>query len=384
MAMPIHSDIDLNGNQILNFRCHVSATAPSTNSGMMWYDTAATKFKYYNGTKWVAVNLEDVSVSAPLTVSKTNPQIPVIGISAATTSAAGSMSAEDKIKLDGATSSNTASTLVLRDASGNASFGTVSANKVVSSSQASASTEVPNLQQVQSLLAGHGNFITVRAVAIANIAYGGTAPSTLDGVALAVNDMVLLTAQTTATQNGIYIVTTVGTGSNGTWTRVADNSTPHFVTQAGLRVTVAEGTSYADTEWLLTTNNPITVGTTSLQFVQQDGAAKILAGTALAKSGNTFNVQVDNTTVQVNGNKIEIKPPYRQWQASGTITGTGAATTFNFTVPSVTTLLSVRVENSSGREIIVENYLLNATTVTILFGLAPANGVTYHVKILAV
>src|SRR5205085_10291477 len=61
---------------------------------------------------------------------------------------------------------------------------------------------------------------SVRAATTANIAtLAGGAPNTLDGVTLAANDRILVKDQGTRSQNGIYVVTTLGTGANGTWTR---------------------------------------------------------------------------------------------------------------------------------------------------------------------
>lgn len=48
------------------------------------------------------------------------------------------------------------------------------------------------------------------------------APDTLDGVSLAAGDRVLVKAQTDPIENGIYVVDTLGTGSNGVWSRALD------------------------------------------------------------------------------------------------------------------------------------------------------------------
>ncbi len=55
---------------------------------------------------------------------------------------------------------------------------------------------------------------------IADLASG--APDTVDGVGLALNDRVLVKAQSAGAENGIYRVTVVGTGADGTWVRVDD------------------------------------------------------------------------------------------------------------------------------------------------------------------
>jgi len=112
---------------------------------------------------------------------------------------------------------------------------------------------------------------SVRAVQTSNIAsLSGGSPSTVDSVSISVNDRILVTAQTTTSQNGIYIVSIVGAGSNGTWVRASDANESIEVT-AGMTIMVTEGSTYADTQWKLTTNNPITLGTTALVFTQTTG-----------------------------------------------------------------------------------------------------------------
>jgi hypothetical protein len=62
----------------------------------------------------------------------------------------------------------------------------------------------------------------VRVLTDSNISLTGGAPSTVDGVNLVADNRVLVKGQNTASQNGIYIVDVVGTGSNGTWIRAVD------------------------------------------------------------------------------------------------------------------------------------------------------------------
>jgi hypothetical protein len=61
-----------------------------------------------------------------------------------------------------------------------------------------------------------------RVATTENITLSGGAPATVDSVNLQVGDRVLVTGQTTANQNGIYVVSTLGSGSNGTWSRAID------------------------------------------------------------------------------------------------------------------------------------------------------------------
>lgn len=126
----------------------------------------------------------------------------------------------------------------------------------------------------------------VRVITVATVTLTGGAPSQVDGVNLMLNDRVLVTGQDTASENGLYYVATLGTGSDGTWTRTADGDVTGEI-EAGMIVMATEGTVYRDTQWKLTTNDPIIIGTTALIFEQNTGFAfgNIVAnGTALANA----------------------------------------------------------------------------------------------------
>lgn len=101
---------------------------------------------------------------------------------------------------------------------------------------------------------------SVRAVATTNVALTGA--YTVDGVTLVNGDRYLAAAQSTGSQNGIYVY-----NSAGAHARATDADTSAKVT-AGMFVPVTEGTTYADTTWILTTNDPITLGSTALVFLQ--------------------------------------------------------------------------------------------------------------------
>ena len=133
----------------------------------------------------------------------------------------------------------------------------------------------------------------VRVVTLTNITLAGSAPSTVDGITLVANDRVLVTGQTTGSQNGLYYVSTLGTGSNGTWTRSSDGNVTGEIL-AGLIVMVTEGTTYADTQWKLTTDDPITIGTTALTFVQNYLANSISSGTSNVSVRAGANVTISS------------------------------------------------------------------------------------------
>lgn len=115
----------------------------------------------------------------------------------------------------------------------------------------------------------------------------------IDGVALAQGDRILLKDQTgSAAENGIWVITTLGTGSNGVWDRATDFDEDDEVT-SGAFTFVEEGSTNGDTGWVLTTNDPITIGGasgTSLTFAQFSGAGTYTAGAGLQLDGSEFNV----------------------------------------------------------------------------------------------
>jgi hypothetical protein len=89
-------------------------------------------------------------------------------------------------------------------------------------------------------------------------------------------------------------------------TRAADADVSAEVT-AGMYTFVEEGTAAADSGWVLSTNNPITLGTTGLTFVQFSGAGSIVDGAGLLKTGNTLDVRVDGATIEINADILRIK-----------------------------------------------------------------------------
>jgi hypothetical protein len=143
-------------------------------------------------------------------------------------------------------------------------------NKLTNVATPIADTDAANKAYVDASRAGLDVKVSCRLATVANIVNFNAAPNTADGVNLVAGDRVLVRAQTAPSQNGIYTVTTLGTGSNGVWTRATDADAADEV-HAGLFTFVAEGNTLADTGWVLTSNDPITVGTTALTFAQFSG-----------------------------------------------------------------------------------------------------------------
>ena len=153
------------------------------------------------------------------------------------------------------------------------------------------------------------------AATTANITLSGT--QTIDGVAVIAGDRVLVKNQSTGLENGIYVV------SAGAWSRSIDADTTLKVT-AGLFVFVEDGSTNADSGFVLTTNAPIVLNTTAISFTQFSGAGQITAGAGMTKSGNTLDVVGTAGRISVAADSIDIDSTY---VGQATITTLGTITT---------------------------------------------------------
>lgn len=143
--------------------------------------------------------------------------------------------------------------------------------------------EATTKQYVDALKAGLQMKPSCRFMTTANVTLSGA--QTVDGGTPTNGDRIFVPFQTDGTQNGTYLY-----NSAGAWTRTTDADSSAEV-KAGMYVWITEGTTYADTAWVLTTNDPITLGSTLLTFVQFSAVGQINAGYAMSKSGpNTLDV----------------------------------------------------------------------------------------------
>ena len=129
-------------------------------------------------------------------------------------------------------------------------------------------------------------------------------------ITLTTNDRVLVKDQAETRQNGIYVVTTVGSGSAAfVLTRASDANVASEIT-GGTFTFVEEGTN-ADNGYVFTHDGTPTINdstlnnNTQLTVSQFSGAGQITAGTGLTKSGNTINV-VGGTTIDADANAIHV------------------------------------------------------------------------------
>jgi hypothetical protein len=166
---------------------------------------------------------------------------------------------------------------------------------------------------------------------------GTQAALVIDGVSLVVGNRVLVKNQASASENGIYVVTTVGSGSvDWVLTRAADSDqSPAGEIAGGDFTFVQEGTVNFDSGFVITTDGEITVGTTAINWAQFSGAGAIVAGDGLTKDGNTLNVVGTADRISVSANAVDIASTY-VGQASITTLGTISTGTWQGTVVSPT------------------------------------------------
>jgi hypothetical protein len=94
---------------------------------------------------------------------------------------------------------------------------------------------------------------------VANITLSGE--QTIDGTAVTDGDRVLVRSQTDGTENGIYVVST------GSWSRAPDMDGSRDVVK-GTQVYCTGGSTQNAAEWILTTANPITIGTSTITWTE--------------------------------------------------------------------------------------------------------------------
>jgi len=136
---------------------------------------------------------------------------------------------------------------------------------------------------------------------------GTQAALTIDGITMVADDRVLVKDQSTAAQNGIYVVTNIGSGStNWILTRATPEDQPSELT-GGSFVFVEEGTSNGDNGYVFTHTGAPTFGTTSLDVAQFSGAGQVVAGAALSKTGNQLDVEVDDSSIEVSSDALRVK-----------------------------------------------------------------------------
>jgi len=256
--------------------------ATSSNKGVASFDS--TDFTVTSGA--VAVN------AITLGTSSLNP-------GATTTDVAGLTSLDvDDININGSTICNSSG---VNNLSINSATGCVDFNglQVANIATPVLDTDAANKAYVDSARSGLDVKQSVKVATTGNIALSGT--QTVDGVALSVGDRILVKDQTTASENGIYVV------ASSFWTRATDADADAEVT-SGMFTFVEQGSVNSDTGFVLTTDGTITVGTTGLNFTLFSASGTLIAGNGLSKNGDTLEVNVALTGgIEISADELQLK-----------------------------------------------------------------------------
>lgn len=211
----------------------------------------------------------------------------------------------------------------------------------------------------------------VRAASTGNVTLA-TPGASLDGVALAVNDRVLLKNQTTASQNGIY----VWTGSAAALTRAQDaDSGAELV---GAAVTSLEGTTNGDKVWVQTVD-AITVDTTAVNWAAVGGSgASYTAGNGLQLTGSAFSVVVGNGLI-VDGSGVRVDPAVVARKYS--VNAAAALTTTVIHNLGTADVIPVFRDTATGEIVQADYTVVDVNSGTATFASAPTTGgvrITIH------
>ena len=103
----------------------------------------------------------------------------------------------------------------------------------------------------------------VHSANVSDLAAG--APQTVDGGSVSLEERILVAGQTDKSENGVYVVDVVGTGSNGSWTRAKDMEVGDILSPASI-IVVHEGSTMADAVFKSTNLVNKTVGTDDIEF----------------------------------------------------------------------------------------------------------------------
>jgi len=410
-----NNSVNMTKKELQNVQIQNLATAPgSAVEGQIYYDTVLDKLGVYTATGWQYLGVGDMLTSVydpdvDGTIEKAKTLYKTSGGAGyqegdyylARANHTGTQVHTTISDFDAGVQTNRLDQMAVPTASIN-----MNTQKITNLATPVSDTDAANKGYVDSAIAGLDWKVSVKTATTANITLSGT--QTIDGTTLIAGDRVLVKDQTTASQNGIYVV------AAGAWSRATDmDSWAEFV---GSAVFVEQGTSNADSGWVCTVDNGGTLGTTTVSFTQFTSLGQVQAGLGLSKTGNSLDVNVDNqsieiatdtlqakldasgaitksasgikvgvdnTTIEISSNVLQIKNLYRTRKYTSIITGTGAIASFTITHNFSTRDVVIQIyDGSAYTQVFPEIEHTTTSAITVKFKTAPANGKTYNVVVL--
>lgn len=320
MAKKFLTPVDLAQNELQNPVSQNLASAPSSPKvGQFYYDTTTGRFKFRGASAWV-----DPTDRTTHTGTQTASTISDFDTQVRTS------------RLDQMSAPTAAISL--------------GSQRITNLATPTASTDAATKAYVDSAVNGTDWKNSVRCASTANIG-SLSGLLTVDGITVVAGDRVLVKDQAAPATNGIWVA------ASSAWTRATDADENAEVT-AGLSVMATEGTTQADTQWRLTTNDPITIGTTALVFVQIGAGSSYTAGTGIAIAGNSISIDTSVTA-----------------RKYATTIGDGTSTSITVTHGIGTLDVVVQIyEVSSGSTVECDVTRGSTSQVTLAFASAPTAG----------
>ena len=363
--------INLNQNELRNAVIGNLGTAPtSPKAGQQYYDTVTSDLLTWNGTAWIHGNAALLTATipntalAPSALNRANQNGTQLASTISNFAAAANALTLDTfappvnpVSMNSQRITNVAAPTT----------GTDAANQAYVLAQA--------VSAAQSAAAG---IVSKQAVAVVATTNQPTLSSllTIDGVTLVAGQRVLLTAQTTATQNGVYIA------AAGAWTRSANDSNNEL--DLGATWFVEQGTVYASSTWRLATptSGAITPGTTVVTFTQLTAAISYTATNGVQVNGNIFSAQVvgsGGVLAGASGLQVDTTVVTRKYSAN---IGDGSTLAYTVTHNLGTADVVAVVRDASGNAQIADwSTNGSATTIVVTFAVAPTAN-QYRVTVL--
>lgn len=376
MAVPFLDSVNLNQNELQNAVAQSLGSAPGTpKPGQFYYDSANTVIKFWNGSAWMPIDATK-STNIPLSALASIATSMLLGNNTGSTGSPIALTAAQAKALlsiaAGDVSGLTAAIEAVRLDQFAAPTAAVSLNsqRITGLADPSAPTDAANKSyvdaQTQAAASGIDPKESVKAATTANITLTGT--QTIDGVALAAGDRVLVKNQTTASANGLYTV------ASGAWQRTTDGVQGELT--SGALVFVQGGTTQAATQWYLQTPDPITVGTTSLTWTQFAAGASYSADAAggLQLNGSAFGVKLPANSgllADATGLHVDTSVVARKYAATvGDGSSLAIVVTHNLNTQDVT--VSLRNVATPYAAVLTSWEATSANTITLRFAAASA------------
>ena len=203
----------------------------------------------------------------------------------------------------------------------------------------SSTSDAATKNYVDTLVAGLRTRVIARVASTANvnISTGLENGDTLDGVTLVTGNRVLLKDQSTASQNGLYIVVASGAASR-------DPEFDIISEIAGQLILVSEGTTHADDLFLCTTDTSATLGSSSISYTQVfPSSGGTVTSVAVADSGSS-EFTVTGSPITSSGT---ISLAVNSIAATKIGTGTVDNTEFGY-LNGVTSSIQTQIDNKAG------------------------------------